>query len=506
MSGGTSLTFVVKLCNDDTTTDRSTTISFLLSTDYYTGITVTQNQGSTYTISSGLWATGTVVKNTCIQLTITATVATTAAGSYITNKAQVVFSDPDVQEISASTIVSVPSAVWYATCESVSVASAYSFNEDTSQGPTQLVWTTTSTEPNLRNAVISVAPTKGTVTIDSTGKFTYTPTGNYYGADSFQFKYCLIANPLDCGKVAPSMTTEAECTVNLQVANVYDAPVAVADTRVLTENSIESLTLFTNDYDYDNGGIVPGPIRSAVYQLVIVTNPTWGGAVVTDAPQGLVSYTPNAGYYGPDSFTYKICDIDTGSKCSNTVTVTLSALTPDSNDDSAGTGKNAAISIQVWANDNNNDATPRLNNFLVSEWLPIVTTIDQAGATAVVSTTTGRVTYTPATDYLGTTTFKYKICRTTTLDRCSSEATVTVTVADLLAVADTTTKVQNDGAKTIDVLANDPYSPLTLADVTLVVNTHPPKGTVTVDVGPVFKYTNLDTYSGVDTFSYQWCK
>ncbi|MBN1590094.1 MAG: cadherin-like domain-containing protein, partial [Pirellulales bacterium] len=70
------------------------------------------------------------------------------------------------------------------------------------------------------------APAHGTVALDSTGWFTYTPDANYHGTDSFTYRAFdgeLYSDP---------------ATVNLDIVSVNDVPVAVEDTYEVDENGV----------------------------------------------------------------------------------------------------------------------------------------------------------------------------------------------------------------------------------------------------------------------------
>lgn len=63
----------------------------------------------------------------------------------------------------------------YSTCPAVAITERVTYNDG-----------------NLQNPVFSIisVPTHGTVTMDGTGKFTYTPTGQYCGNDMFTYQVC----------------------------------------------------------------------------------------------------------------------------------------------------------------------------------------------------------------------------------------------------------------------------------------------------------------------------
>src|SRR5204863_153678 len=94
-------------------------------------------------------------------------------------------------------------------------------------------------------------PAHGTLTFNSDGTFTYTPTNNYHGADSFTFT------------ASDGTNTSAPATVSL---TVVDNSVPVANNQALTtiENTALPVTLTATDSDND-------PLSYA-----LATNPSHG--------------------------------------------------------------------------------------------------------------------------------------------------------------------------------------------------------------------------------------
>ena len=130
--------------------------------------------------------------------------------------------------------------------------------------------------------------------MNANGTFSYTPNTNYNGPDSFTFK----AND---GSLDSNIATE-----NLTVNPVNDAPVAANGSASGTEDTVITGTLVATDVD------------SASLTFSRVTQAAHGTVAVN--ANGSFSYTPNANYNGPDSFTFKAND---GSLDSNVATVGL---------------------------------------------------------------------------------------------------------------------------------------------------------------------------------------
>ncbi|MHB0939330.1 MAG: Ig-like domain-containing protein [Armatimonadota bacterium] len=147
--------------------------------------------------------------------------------------------------------------------------------------------------------------TLGWVVINAaTGAFTYTPSADANGEDSFTFK----AND--------GQADSNTATITITIVAQNDAPVAENGTLATNANQAGTGTLVANDIDGDQ----------LTYQLV--AGPAKGTVVVTNAATGGYRYTPNAGEIGQDSFTFRAND---GNVSSNTamVSVTISPIVGD---------------------------------------------------------------------------------------------------------------------------------------------------------------------------------
>ncbi|HYC44155.1 MAG TPA: VCBS domain-containing protein [Burkholderiales bacterium] len=107
-------------------------------------------------------------------------------------------------------------------------------------------------------------------------------------------------------------------TVTITITGANDAPLAAADAYFMDEDStltVAAAGVLANDSDVDGDAL----------NAVLVTGPAHGD--VTLNPDGSFSYTPDADYFGADSFTYTAND---GRDDSNAVTVDINvADVPD---------------------------------------------------------------------------------------------------------------------------------------------------------------------------------
>ena len=113
-----------------------------------------------------------------------------------------------------------------------------------------------------------------------------------------------------------------------------------------------------------------------------------------------MTYTPDANFFGTDTFDYTIHD-GKGGFDTATVTVTVERTPnspPNAVDDSATTQENTAVTINVVANDSDPNGDPIT-----------VTNVTQPANGTATNNGDGTVTYTPNNGFTGTDTFQYTI-------------------------------------------------------------------------------------------------
>ena len=137
----------------------------------------------------------------------------------------------------------------------VAADDSYSTNEDTplTVAAPGVLGNDTDADGDPLTAQLVTAPTLGTLTLNPDGSFTYTPTANASGTDSFTY------NASD----GPSSDT---ATVTITVTPVNDPPLALADSYGTTEDTaltVPAPGVLGNDFDIDSGtltaSLVTGP-------------------------------------------------------------------------------------------------------------------------------------------------------------------------------------------------------------------------------------------------------
>ncbi len=183
---------------------------------------------------------------------------------------------------------------------------AYNATEDVPLNVTSPGLLVNDTDPD--NSQLTAAkvtdPAHGSVVVNSNGSFLYVPSVNYSGTDSFTYR------------VTNGTTTSPPGTVTITIASAPDAPVASDDSyttkldTVLTKDYLQGVLNNDSDPDLDD-----------VLVATLLTSPTHGTLIFEG--DGSFIYTPNAGYLGADSFTYKVSD-GTNTSAPATVTINVS--------------------------------------------------------------------------------------------------------------------------------------------------------------------------------------
>ncbi|MGE0078543.1 MAG: Ig-like domain-containing protein [Bacteroidales bacterium] len=320
--------------------------------------------------------------------------------------------------------------------------------------------------------VVSVSenadPLKGFAVSNPDNTVTFTPASGYLGIATFKYK------------ITDANADESEATVTVNVRAVNHIPDAVNDNVTTILNTAKTINVLANDSGLDDG----------FGSLSIHSNPSHG-AVVVNANR-TVTYTPNTGFTGTDSFRYLLQDVD-GDYDLATVTVTVTPkpdYQPVAHDDSRGTSKNTAVNVDVLVNDTGlEDGVANVS----------VTSIPVNGVAVVNGDFT--ITFTPNTDFIGTEIFGYQVCDS---DGDCSTANVKITVKEGInyipvAADDNAITIVNKSVS-INVLGND--TGLDDGFGKLSIYTSPVFGSVVINANRTITYTPSYMFVGSETFKY----
>lgn len=278
----------------------------------------------------------------------------------------------------------------------------------------------------------------------------------------------------------------------LQVASATGAPVAVADSYTVAEDTVLSVAgagVLANDSDPN-----ADPLSAVLISDV-------GSGVLNLSPDGSFTYSPELNFNGTTAFSYIASD---GVLNSDAVDVTIN-VTPVNDAPLAFNDSYAAISGQalnvaaagVLSNDTDVDGDV-LSASLVSNVLNGTLSLNANGS----------FSYTANAAFTGQDSFTYSAGDGLL---SSAAATVTLTVSAPVNAApvannDSASVKRNVGTSNnfviINVIANDTDSDGTIDPATVNVVTLPARGSVVVNVDGSVTYTPSAGYRGSDSFVY----
>ncbi|WP_404339791.1 putative Ig domain-containing protein [Sphingomonas sp. MMS12-HWE2-04] len=306
------------------------------------------------------------------------------------------------------------------------------------------------------SVAVASAPAHGTASVSGL-TITYTPATGYYGADSFTYT---ATN--DGGTSAPAVVS-----------------ITVSTPAAPTAANVSNVAV-----PYNSGGtaIDLAPSITGVHSSIAIgTAPAHGTTTIAG---DVVTYTPAAGYYGADSFTYTATGPG-GTSSPATVTLNVAVPAPPAAADLSG------VAVPYGSSGTPIDLAPSITGVHSSI---AIGTAPAHGTTTIAGDV---VTYTPAAGYYGADSFTYNA---TGPGGTSNVATVTLNVA--LPPAPTAANVSNVAvAYNSTGTAIDLTSSVSGVYTSLAIGTAPAHGTATV-TGNVVTYTPAAGYYGADSFTY----
>jgi large repetitive protein len=207
----------------------------------------------------------------------------------------------------------------------------------------------------LTYAIVS-APSHGTFAAGS-----YTPNANYHGSDSFTFS------------VSDGASAPVTAVVSIDIESVNDVPVANAQPVATDEDTPLAIELTGSDADND------------ALTYAVVSAPSHGTFAAG-------TYTPNANYFGSDSFTFSVTD-GLSAPVTAVVSIDIASVNdaPVANAQALGTDEDTPLAIELTGSDVENDA------------------LTYAIVTAPSHGTFAAGTYTPDANYFGSDSFTFSV-------------------------------------------------------------------------------------------------
>lgn len=172
-------------------------------------------------------------------------------------------------------------------------------------------------------AKLVTPPTHGTLVFNSNGTFSYQPDADFVGTDTFTYQ-------------ATDGGLGADAVVTLTVVPAVEAPIARDDEATTTPGNAITVEPLANDRDADGDPLF----------FRILSEPRHGTLAV-DGDTGVVTYTPNADFFGEDTALYEVTDLKGNTAIA---TVRFFVLAPASNVTLVQVGNKLTITGDANAN------------------------------------------------------------------------------------------------------------------------------------------------------------
>ena len=375
----------------------------------------------------------------------------------------------------------------------------------------------------------------GTLTVDATGAFTFTPAADYDGAV-----------PQVAYTVSDGNGGSASSTLDITITPVNDNPVANPDTVTTNEDTPVSGNILSNDTDVDGDSLsvtgasvdVDGDGIADALTLGVATALTDNGGnpigTLTVDAAGAFTFTPAADYDGAvPQVAYTVADGNGGSAASTLdITITPVNDAPVANPDAVTTNEDTPVSGNILSNDTDVDgdtlsvsaASVDVDGDGIADALTlgVATALTDNGGNPIGTLTvdaTGAFTFTPAADYDGSVPQVAYTVSDGNGGSASSTLDITITPVNDNPVANPDTVTTNEdtpvsgnilsndtdvegdtlsvSAASVDVDGDGIADALTLGVATaLTDNGGNPIGTLTVDAAGAFTFTPAADYDG----------
>jgi len=237
-------------------------------------------------------------------------------------------------------------------------------------------------------------PSNGTLEINDGGTpddirddfLSYVPTEGFAGTDTFEYTVCDASGTCDTATVTivvgtPPVLDVVDDTVSTPLDTPTDIDILANDTGIPTDGTLTVTQPSSGTIEINDGG------------------------TPDDLSDDFLSYVPNDGFEGTDTFEYTVCD---ASGTCDTATVTIIVGTPpvlDLVDDSAVTDSEIPINIAIFVNDS---GIP--DNGILTFTESSNGSVDLNDGVTPNDLSDDFVTYTPNAGFSGTDTFEYTVC------------------------------------------------------------------------------------------------
>ncbi|MGH8398535.1 MAG: Ig-like domain-containing protein [Gammaproteobacteria bacterium] len=242
------------------------------------------------------------------------------------------------------------------------------------------------------------------------------PAGlTYLGASAAGGSCSVSGQTVSCtlASLAPGAVWQPAITIKVATAGTYSDTASITSNQPdpNTANDSASVTISMLPPTVSDGSVTTvensavsgaltgaNPCNCGTPVFSVVTVPSHGTVTITNTTIGAFTYTPTAGYYGSDTFTFQQANgLDTSGTATESVTV--NALPPTTSSGSVTTVENTAVTNTLSGSNPCSCGAPVFS----------VVAPPSHGAVTITNANTGAFTYTPTMGYSGNDSFSFKL-------------------------------------------------------------------------------------------------
>ncbi|MGE4409963.1 MAG: beta strand repeat-containing protein [Sphingobium sp.] len=315
-------------------------------------------------------------------------------------------------------------------------------------------------------------PGVGTIVIQADGSYVFTPVADWNGTVP------TVTYTVSDGNDGGSRSS----TLDIKVTPVVD----IAPDAIVTHAGDPVVTPVLDNDSFENGDAE-------------ISSVTQGGhGTVVANPDGTITYTPEPGYVGPDSYSYTVTS--GGVTETTTVTVTVENAPPAPLPEQESTPEDTPLLGNVLDNDSDPDGDPlSVTQFVVNgETHAPGETASIPGVGTIVIQADGSYVFTPVADWNGTVpTVTYTVSDGN--DGGSRSSTLDIKVTPVVDIAPDAIVTHAGDPVVTPVLDNDSFEN---GDAEISSVTQGGHGTVVANPDGTITYTPEPGYVGPDSYSY----
>lgn len=173
------------------------------------------------------------------------------------------------------------------------------------------------TAPSCTRTTVTI-PNQGTFSVNTaTGEVTFVPVAGFVGVANVPYRILDWNGAVSQAVISVIVTGPETATTSLTTNPVQEAPAKATIQPVRANNDVDATSVGNSI----SGSVALNDEIPGAANFRLVSGPQNGS--VTLAADGTYTYSPSTGFVGLDTFTYRVCTVDTNLCSDATVTITV---------------------------------------------------------------------------------------------------------------------------------------------------------------------------------------